>query len=80
MFGDILQNVRGQSSECLAIFPGMVEDVLFHYSILNFFLTCSSFLSFFSLTAFIKLFLIQKSKSGTNLKHKEEKQEEATID
>ena len=43
-----------------------------------FFLTCSSFLSNFSLTVVIKFFLIQKSKS--NLNHKEGKQEEATID
>ena len=28
----------------------------------------------------MKIFFIQKSKSSTNLNHKEEKQEEATID
>ena len=44
------------------------------------FWTCSSFLSSFSLTVFINFFLIQKSKSSTNLNPKEEKQEEATID
>ena len=38
------------------------------------------FLSSFSLTVFIKFFLIQKSKSSTNLNHKEGKQEETTID
>ena len=43
-------------------------------------LTCPSFLSSFSLIVFIKVFLIQKSKSSTNLNPKEEKQEEATID
>ena len=41
---------------------------------------CCSFLSSFSLTVFIKIFLKQKSKSSTNLNHKEWKQEEATID
>ena len=50
------------------------------YSILNLFLTCSSFLISFSLTVFIKVFLIQKLKSSTNLNLKEEKEEEATID
>ena len=53
---------------------------MFNYFILNLFLTCSSFLSSFSLTVFIKFFLIQKSKSSTNLNHKEGKQEGATID
>ena len=53
---------------------------MFHYSILNLFLTCSSFLSSFSLTVFIKFFLTQKLKSSTNLNHKDGKQEEATID
>ena len=53
---------------------------MFHYFILNLFLTCSSFWSSFSHTVFIKFFLIQKSKSSTNLNHKEGKQEEATID
>ena len=51
---------------------------LFHYSTLNLFLTCSSFLS--SLTVFIKIFLIQKSKSSTNLNYKEGKEDETTID
>ena len=37
------------------------------------------FLSSFNLTVFIKFFLIQKSKSSTNLNLKEGKQEEATI-
>ena len=37
-------------------------------------------LSSFSLTVFIKFFLIQKSKSSTNLNCKKGKQEEATID
>ena len=44
------------------------------------FLTCCSFLSSSSLTVFIKFFLIKKSKSSTNLNHKELKQKEATID
>ena len=39
-----------------------------------------SFLSSFSLTVFIKFFLIQNSKSSANLNHKELKQEGATID
>ena len=56
------------------------QTILFQYSILNLFLTCSSFLSSFNLAALIKFFLIQKSKSVTNLNHKEGKQEEATID
>ena len=47
---------------------------------LNLLQTCSSFLSSFSLTVFIKFFLIQKSKSRANLNHKEGKQEETTID
>ena len=38
------------------------------------------FFSSFSLIVFIKFFLIQKSKSSTNLNHKEWKQEGATID
>ena len=42
-------------------------------------MTCSSFLSSFSLIVFIKFFLIQKSNSSINLNPKEEKQEEATI-
>ena len=46
----------------------------------NLFLTCSSFVSSFSLTVFIKFFLIQKSKPSTNLNRKEGKQEKATID
>ena len=37
------------------------------------------FISSISVSVFIKFFLIQKSKS-TNLKHKELKQEEATVD
>ena len=44
------------------------------------FLTCSSFLSSFNLTVLIRIFLKQKSKSSTNLNHKEGKQEETTID
>ena len=38
------------------------------------------FLSSFSVFLFIKVFLIYKSKSSTNLNHKEEKQKDATID
>ena len=52
---------------------------MFNYFILSLFLTCSSFLSSFSLTVFIKFFLIKKSKSNTNLNHKEGKQKEATV-
>ena len=51
---------------------------MFHYSILNLFLTCSSFLSSFNLIVFVKLFFVQKSKPSSNLNHKEGKQEEAT--
>ena len=43
--------------------------ILFQYSILSLCLTCSSFVSSFSLRLFIKFFLVQKSKSSTNLKH-----------
>ena len=39
------------------------------YFMRNFLLTCSSFLSSFSLIMFVKLFLIQKPKSSTNLKN-----------
>ena len=46
----------------------------------NFLLTCSSFLSSFSLIMFVKLFLIQKLKSSTNLNPTEEKEEKTTID
>ena len=42
-----------------------------HYSVLNLFLTCFSFLSSFSLCVY--------EKSSTNLNHKEGKQEELTI-
>ena len=42
-------------------------------------MACSSFLSSFSLTEFIKFFLIQKSKSSTNLNPKEEKQKQLSI-
>ena len=59
---------------------GKHKKNLFHYSIFNLLLSYSSFLSSFSLTVFIKLFLIQKSRSSTNLNPKKEKQEEATID
>ena len=52
---------------------------MFHYSILNLCLTCSSFLSSFRLTVFIIFFLTQKSKSSTKLNHRKWKQEEATI-
>ena len=38
------------------------------------------FLNSFSLTVFIKIFLIEKSIPSTNLNHKEGNQEEATID
>ena len=53
---------------------------LFHYAILNLFLTCSSFLSSFFLIVFIKTVLIQKGKCTTNLNHDKRKQEETTID
>ena len=52
---------------------------LFHYSILNFFLTCSSFRSSVSLTVFIKLFLIQKSKSSTNLNLKQNQKKQLSV-
>ena len=52
--------------------------LLFH---VQFVLTCSSFLSSFSPTVFIKFFLTQKSKSSVNLDLKEVKKEDkATID
>ena len=65
---------------CQSLSVEKAQTNLFHYSILNLFLTCSSLLSSFCLTVFIKIFLIQKSKSSTNLNHKESKQEEATTD
>ena len=58
----------------------IVNLVLLQYPIPNLFWTCTSFFSSFGLTVFIKIFLIQKSKSSTNLNHKEGKQEKATID
>ena len=57
----------------------MLVAICYIVFILNLFLNCSSFLSSFSLSVFIKFFLIQKSKSGTNLNHNEGKQEEALI-
>ena len=51
----------------------VASTILFHYSILNLFLTCFSFLSSFSLTVYLKFFLIQKSESSTNLNYKEGK-------
>ena len=52
---------------------------MFQNSILNLFLTCSSFLSSFSFSVFINFFLTQKSKSSTNLNHKEGKQGETAM-
>ena len=63
----------------VSLYVTKAYTILFQYSILNLFLTCS-FFSSFSLTVFIELFLIQKSKSSTNSNHKEGKQKEATID
>ena len=63
---------------CSNLSSSKAETNLFNYSILNLFLTFSSFLSSSSLTVFIKFFVIQK-KFSTNLNHKEGKQDEATI-
>ena len=49
-----------------------LKQNLFHYYILNLFLTCPSALRSFSLTVFIKFF--------ADLNHKKGKQEETTID